>query len=550
MINDLRLMGCLVNAILPIAFDESLSYYECVCKMQVKLNEVIAEVNKLDVTVGSLIDISGVVTKVENSIAKINLGNSTSYAAPISEGTLFWKDDQMRMATETIEANVAIDLTNSRIVTVEEWTRALVDGLGAPVAEAVHKANAASQAAADAMAAANGAAAQAVNNAAAIESEVANRSELVSKDEAGRTTLHGNVKYGTVVEGNGFNNYVTFTDEAGSEYKVMVGTDTTDETAAGFGKGGDGSVNTHAVTVFGDDFCVGTGNLIETVAAALGNTWNVKNYAVAGASIGSDLLATSISTQISTAVTTDGTDYCNAVGLVLVFSGKNESGTTADNVNAMAVRLKQNFKNAKVVYCYTGTLKYSEAKTIINGCYANGISVSDFFVEISKCAVSVNVNAYVTAYAKMCVDYLIGVLNGNRVALGGANASVKLLSAAQSSFYFQSSEDCKIVFDGNSWKATHSVANFRATGTSTNPVFYGGLFKISKVAAFLSSAPCYCFATMTVNYTDESSKTFSGVLWLENGTVNGDFAYNNNDIKPFNTFVLTFSGLTIPSIQL
>lgn len=43
---DIKPLAFKSQKVLPLTFDDSLSYYECLCKMANKLNEVIEEINK------------------------------------------------------------------------------------------------------------------------------------------------------------------------------------------------------------------------------------------------------------------------------------------------------------------------------------------------------------------------------------------------------------------------------------------------------------------------------------------------------------------------
>ena len=43
---DMKPLAFECQKVLPLTFDDSLSYYECLCKIANKLNEVIGELNK------------------------------------------------------------------------------------------------------------------------------------------------------------------------------------------------------------------------------------------------------------------------------------------------------------------------------------------------------------------------------------------------------------------------------------------------------------------------------------------------------------------------
>ena len=43
---DMKPLAFKCQKVLPLTFDDSLSYYECLCKIANKLNEVIEEINR------------------------------------------------------------------------------------------------------------------------------------------------------------------------------------------------------------------------------------------------------------------------------------------------------------------------------------------------------------------------------------------------------------------------------------------------------------------------------------------------------------------------
>ena len=43
---DMKPLAFECQKVLPLTFDDSLSYYECLCKIANKLNEVIEEINR------------------------------------------------------------------------------------------------------------------------------------------------------------------------------------------------------------------------------------------------------------------------------------------------------------------------------------------------------------------------------------------------------------------------------------------------------------------------------------------------------------------------
>lgn len=540
MINLFDLSNNFVHAVLPIAFDESLSYYEVLAKTTAKLNEVISEVNTLSDIISAIPDYSSIIASIEKSIAKINIGTSDTFASPIVESELFWQNHILKIATTDIDANAKINANNSRAISVEEWCSSLFNTLNNSLNDIANKANTANDKANAAATTAQSALDKANVLENTIQDEVALRSSLIEKNDE-KTHVLGKLKYGVITEGNGFNNYVSLFDEDNNEYKLMVGTDQTDDKAGLIGSGT--GVNPHSVIVFGDDTC-GTNGFLDKTITALGNTWNVKKYAVDGAHMSSDgTLATSILNLISTAKETEGTAYCDKVGTVLIVTGINESGTTSDIVAAVATRAKQTFRNAKIVLCLTGTYT-TEFDTIIPAALANGMGICDFFLNLSILAKStlLESNKYVNVYDSFLTNSLVDYLN-----TGKSNASVNcdsILITSAINTYYQTSGALTVTISGNGVQMNALNSSFTSTST---PPFNGSFGRITnKMSQNISrknftGAP----AILSVNYSDGTTKSFSGMIYLQNprNALYTLFPHAEEDEKTCTSFTITFLSL-------
>lgn len=97
--------------VLPLVYDDSLSYYEVLCKCTEKVNELIENFNNLPdiikelVTDDSLKEIlSELYNQLEEQIAKANEGTSTTATADRSVGDLVWLDGMLYAVTRNMGA--------------------------------------------------------------------------------------------------------------------------------------------------------------------------------------------------------------------------------------------------------------------------------------------------------------------------------------------------------------------------------------------------------------------------------------------------------------
>ena len=119
------------NKILPAVYDESLSYYEALCKMRDKLNEVIDNVNNVNEHIDDVINqrltdehimelFSVFIANIEAAISANNEGNNTNSSKDYSVGEMLWLDDKLYKAIRSIDAgDTFIVDTNIEIVNFE-----------------------------------------------------------------------------------------------------------------------------------------------------------------------------------------------------------------------------------------------------------------------------------------------------------------------------------------------------------------------------------------------------------------------------------------------
>ena len=113
--------------ILPLVYDDSLSYYEAVCKVVAKLNEVIKANNEIPDYIASLITEDGLkdilaslLYNLEEQIAQANEGVSTTATADRHVGELVWLNGDLYKITKNMSAGDRyVDGSNCAKTTIE-----------------------------------------------------------------------------------------------------------------------------------------------------------------------------------------------------------------------------------------------------------------------------------------------------------------------------------------------------------------------------------------------------------------------------------------------
>lgn len=114
--------------VLPLVYDDSLSYYETLCKLTATLNEVISNVNKLPEYISILISddklkeiMSTLLNQLEAQIAIANEETSKTATAPRSVGELVWLNGKLyKIIHKMIAGDQYVVNSNCVKVTVEE----------------------------------------------------------------------------------------------------------------------------------------------------------------------------------------------------------------------------------------------------------------------------------------------------------------------------------------------------------------------------------------------------------------------------------------------
>ena len=125
---NIQKLKFLCQKVLPLVYDDSLSYYETLCKLTKTLNVVIDNINQLPEYIGKLISdeklkeiMSTLFNKLEEQIASANEGTSKTATAPRNDGDLVWLDGMLyRITHDMIAGDQYVVGSNCAKVTIEE----------------------------------------------------------------------------------------------------------------------------------------------------------------------------------------------------------------------------------------------------------------------------------------------------------------------------------------------------------------------------------------------------------------------------------------------
>ena len=139
MIGDIRKFRFWCQKVLPLVYDDSLSYYEILCKVVQYLNNVIEDVNSIPDYIDGVIDeklsdehlqelIEQFMLNIEASISSNNEGDNTNSSADYNIGQMLWWNGKLYRVIRTIDAgDTLIDGTNVEIVNFEDLFNSFID---------------------------------------------------------------------------------------------------------------------------------------------------------------------------------------------------------------------------------------------------------------------------------------------------------------------------------------------------------------------------------------------------------------------------------------
>lgn len=122
-----------VQKVLPLVYDDSLSYYELLAKVVYKLNEVIENENQLPDYIRKIIEeqevgkiLSGLLDELREQIAAANEGESKTATAPRATGDLVWLNGELFKVThDMIAGDQYFAGSNCEKTTVEKLIKAV-----------------------------------------------------------------------------------------------------------------------------------------------------------------------------------------------------------------------------------------------------------------------------------------------------------------------------------------------------------------------------------------------------------------------------------------
>ena len=127
------------NKILPLVYDDSLSYYETLCKISEKLNEVINDVNELPQYIADLVSdeklkeiLSALLNNLQEQIASANEGESKTATEDRTVGELVWLNGELYKIThDMIAGDQYVVNSNCEKITIEQSLNSVLDAVKA-----------------------------------------------------------------------------------------------------------------------------------------------------------------------------------------------------------------------------------------------------------------------------------------------------------------------------------------------------------------------------------------------------------------------------------
>ena len=139
MIGDIRKFKFWCQKVLPLVYDDSLSYYEVLCKLVNYLNNVIADVNSIPDYIDDVINdrlsdehlhelIEQFVLNIESAISSNNEGDNINSSADYNVGQMLWWNGKLYKVIRKIDAgDTFIANTNIELVNFEDLFNDFID---------------------------------------------------------------------------------------------------------------------------------------------------------------------------------------------------------------------------------------------------------------------------------------------------------------------------------------------------------------------------------------------------------------------------------------
>lgn len=139
--NIIKPLRYLCHKVLPLVYDESLSYYEVLCKVVAKLNEVISVTNELETVIDEKVKeylesdefkdlVREFIISLENAISSNNEGENEYASRNYNKSELVWINDILYQVTTPITAGSRfIAGTNIQTITMEDLINSFMSNI-------------------------------------------------------------------------------------------------------------------------------------------------------------------------------------------------------------------------------------------------------------------------------------------------------------------------------------------------------------------------------------------------------------------------------------
>lgn len=139
--NHVRHFRFWCQKVLPLVYDDSLSYYEVLCKLSHKLNELVTFINEIPTYIDGVIEerlsdehleeiLRQFVAGIQGAISANNEGDNTNASKEYLAGTmLWWKDKLYRAMVDIPIGTTFVENSNVEEVTFEELFNSFIDNI-------------------------------------------------------------------------------------------------------------------------------------------------------------------------------------------------------------------------------------------------------------------------------------------------------------------------------------------------------------------------------------------------------------------------------------
>lgn len=192
--------------VLPLAYDDSISYYEFLCKVCDTLNMVIEDLNAIPDFIRELVSderlkeiLSELLDELREQIASANENISKTATANRKIGDFVWLNGLLYKVThDMIAGDQYVENSNCVKITIEEELKTSISSLNTAIIEEIANRKNSDNELTNKITEETANRVNQYNNISAkINKEIEDRSNLISSEEAGVTTIHDTLQYST-----------------------------------------------------------------------------------------------------------------------------------------------------------------------------------------------------------------------------------------------------------------------------------------------------------------------------------------------------------------